>query len=69
LATNKVFSNVASDVQFPKEKEIVEEAVRNLREQFTWIGLTDRLDDSIAAMRDVFPFLAVNLSEACLRTK
>ena len=67
-ATNLLSSvelyNVASDVRFPKEKEIVEEAVRNLREQFTWIGLTDRLDESIAAMRDVFPFLALNLSEA-----
>ena len=69
-ATNLLSSvelyNVASDVRFPKEKEIVEEAVRNLREQFTWIGLTDRLDESIAAMRDVFPFLAVNLSEAAM---
>ena len=66
-ATNLLSSvdlyNVANDVRFPSEKEIVEEAVRNLREEFTWIGLTDRLDESVRAFRDVFPFLAENLSE------
>jgi hypothetical protein len=66
-ATNLLSSidlyNVANDVRFPKEQEIVAEAVRNLREEVTWIGLTDRLDESIRGMRDVFPFLAENLSE------
>lgn len=67
-ATNLLSSidlyNAANDVRFPMEKQIVEEAVRNLREEITWIGLTDRMDESIRAMRDVFPFLAENVSEA-----
>lgn len=55
--------NVANDVRFPREQEIVQEAVRNLREEFTWIGLTDRIEESINSMRAVFPFLAENLNE------
>ncbi|KAL3794849.1 hypothetical protein ACHAW5_004371 [Stephanodiscus triporus] len=66
-ATNLLSSidlyNAANDVRFPMEKQIVEEAVRNLREEITWIGLTDRMDESIRAIRDVFPFLAENISE------
>jgi len=66
-ATNLLSSidlyNVANDVRFPKEKEIVEEAVRNLRDEFTWIGITDRIQESIDGMRAVFPFLAENLNE------
>jgi hypothetical protein len=69
-ATNLLSSldlyNVANDVRFPREKEIVEEAVKNLRESFTWIGLTDRLTESVDGFRAVFPFLAENLTEAVL---
>lgn len=67
-ATNLLSSvelyNVANDVRFPREKEIADEAVRNLREVFTWIGLTDRITESIDGMRTVFPFLAENLNDA-----
>mmetsp|Transcript_472 Transcript_472/g.956 ORF Transcript_472/g.956 Transcript_472/m.956 type:complete len:702 (+) Transcript_472:98-2203(+) len=70
-ATNLLSSldlyNVANDVRFPREKEIAEEAVRNLREEFTWIGLTDRLEESTDAFREVFPFLTENLSEEAKR--
>ena len=66
-ATNLISSvdlyNVANDVTFPREREIVQEAVRNLREEFTWIGLTDRLEESVAGFREVFPFLAEELEE------
>ena len=64
-ATNLLSSidlyNVANDVRFPREKEIVDEAVHNLRWEFTWIGITDRIQESIDGMRAVFPFLAENL--------
>ena len=64
-ATNLLSSidlyNVANDVRFPREKEIVDEAVHNLRWEFTWIGITDRIQESIDGMRTVFPFLAENL--------
>ncbi|KAL7532440.1 hypothetical protein ACHAXR_004622 [Thalassiosira sp. AJA248-18] len=67
-ATNLLSSvdlyNVANDVRFPREKEIVDEAVRNLREKFTWIGITDRIQESVDGMRTVFPFLAENLNDA-----
>mmetsp|Transcript_1309 Transcript_1309/g.2006 ORF Transcript_1309/g.2006 Transcript_1309/m.2006 type:complete len:359 (+) Transcript_1309:400-1476(+) len=67
-ATNLLSSvelyNVANDVRFPREKEIADEAVRNLREVFTWIGLTDRIQESIDGMRTVFPFLSENLNDA-----
>ena len=70
-ATNLLSSielyNVANDVRFPREKEIAQEAVRNLREEFTWIGLTDRFQESVDAFREVFPFLAENLTEAALK--
>jgi hypothetical protein len=69
-ATNLLSSidlyNVANDVRFPREQEIVEEAVKNLRESFTWIGLTDRLNESVDGFRQVFPFLAENLTQAVL---
>lgn len=69
-ATNLLSSvdlyNVANDVRFPREKEIVEEAVRNLRNEFTWIGITDRIQESVEGIRKVFPFLAENLNEAAL---
>lgn len=69
-ATNLLSSidlyNVANDVTFPREKEIAEEAVKNLRESFTWIGLTDRLEESVDGFRQVFPFLAENLTQAVL---
>jgi hypothetical protein len=67
-ATNLLSSidlyNVANDVTFPREQEIVEEAVKNLRDSFTWIGLTDRLPESVAGFRMIFPFLAENLNDA-----
>lgn len=70
-ATNLLSSldlyNVANDIRFPREKEIAEEAVRNLREEFTWIGLTDRLEESTNAFREIFPFLTENLSEEAKR--
>jgi len=65
-ATNLLSSpelyRVASDVRFPREREIVEEAVRNLREAFTWTGITDDLNATVAGFRAVFPFLAENLT-------
>ena len=71
-ATNLLSSielyNVANDVRFPREKDIVQEAVKNLRESFTWIGLTDRLSESVDGFRAIFPFLAENLTEAALNT-
>ncbi|KAL3799772.1 LOW QUALITY PROTEIN: hypothetical protein HJC23_010422, partial [Cyclotella cryptica] len=71
-ATNLLSSidlyNVANDVRFPREREIVEEAVKNLRESFTWIGITDRLAESVDGFRTIFPFLAENLTEAMLST-
>ncbi|KAL7467559.1 hypothetical protein ACHAXS_007813 [Conticribra weissflogii] len=70
-ATNLLSSlelyNVANDIRFPREKEIAEEAVKNLREEFTWIGLTDRLEESTNAFREVFPFLTENLSKEAKR--
>ena len=69
-ATNLLSSidlyNVANDVRFPREREIVNEAVRNLRKEFTWIGITDRIEESIDGMRSVFPFLAENLSDTVI---
>ncbi|KAL7449629.1 hypothetical protein ACHAWC_001674, partial [Mediolabrus comicus] len=66
-ATNLLSSvdlyNVANDVRFPKEEEIIKEAIKNLREEFTWIGLTDRIQESVDGFRKVFPFLADNLNE------
>ncbi len=66
-ATNLLSSidlyNVANDVRFPRERDIAREAVRNLRKEFTWIGITDRVEESIDGMRTVFPFLAENLTE------
>jgi hypothetical protein len=71
-ATNLLSSidlyNIANDVRFPREKDIVQEAVKNLRESFTWIGLTDRLPESVDGFRAIFPFLAENLTEAVLNT-
>lgn len=61
--------NVANDVRFPREKEIVEEAVKNLREEFTWIGITDRIQESVDGIRTVFPFLAENLTDAAITLK
>ena len=70
-ATNLLSSidlyNLANDVRFPVEQVIVDEAVRNLREEFTWIGLTDRLEETVSSFREVFPFLAENLTEAALQ--
>merc|ERR1712086_584091 len=54
----------ASDVRFPREKEIAEEAVRNLREVFTWIGITDKIEESVEGIRAVFPFLSESLKDA-----
>jgi hypothetical protein len=66
-ATNLLSSvdlyNVANDVRFPREEEIIKEAIKNLREEFTWIGLTDRIQESVDGFRTIFPFLADNLSE------
>ena len=56
--------NIANDVRFPKEADIVEEAVKNLRQDFTWIGLTDRIQESVEGFRDIFPFLSENLNDA-----
>ena len=56
--------NAANDVRFPREKEIIDEAVWNLRHDFTWIGITDKIQESIEGFRAVFPFLAENLNEA-----
>ena len=56
--------NVANDVRFPMNAQIVEEAVRNLREEFTWIGLTDQLQASVEGFREIFPFLAENFNDA-----
>ena len=49
---------------FPREKELIDEAVWNLRHDFTWIGITDKIQESIEGFRAVFPFLAENLNEA-----
>ena len=72
-ATNMISSvdlyNVANDVTFPREQEIVNEAVRNLREEFTWIGITDKIQESVDGMRIVFPFLAENLSSMASTVK
>jgi len=69
-ATNLLSSpglyTVANDVSFPREQDIVEEAVRNLREELTWIGLTDRIEESVNSFREIFPFLAENLTELAL---
>ncbi|KAL7432928.1 hypothetical protein ACHAXM_010189 [Skeletonema potamos] len=56
--------NIANDVRFPREADIVHEAVENLRQDFTWIGLTDRITESIDGFRQIFPFLAENLNDA-----
>jgi len=56
--------NVANDVRFPMEADIVQEAIKNLREDFTWIGLTDRIQESVEGFRQIFPFLAENLNNA-----
>lgn len=56
--------NVANDVRFLQEEAIVNEAVKNLREEFTWIGLTDRIVESVDGFRAIFPFLADNLNDA-----
>ena len=65
-ATNLLSSielfNVANDVSFPMEREIVEEAVSNLREGITWIGLLDEMEESVAGFREIFPWLAVSLN-------
>ena len=68
LSSNGLY-NVANDVSFPREQDIVDEAVRNLREQFTWIGLTDRIEESVNSFREIFPFLAENLTEQALNLK
>lgn len=64
LLSSRELYNVANDARFPREREIAEEAVRNLRETFTWIGITDRIGESIEGFRAVFPFLAENLNDA-----
>lgn len=46
------------------DDEIVREAVSNLRNDFTVVGLTDRLPESVEMFGKVFPFLASNLTEA-----
>ena len=46
------------------EADIVQEAIKNLREDFTWIGLTDRIQESVEGFRQIFPFLAENLNNA-----
>jgi hypothetical protein len=56
--------NNANDVRFPMEADIVHEAIKNLRESFTWIGLTDRIQESVEGFRQIFPFLAENLNDA-----
>jgi len=58
----------ANDLSFPQE-HIVEEAVRNLREGITWIGLADRIEESVAGFKEVFPWLADNLNGAALFLK
>lgn len=68
LSSNGLY-NVANDVSFPREQDIVDEAIRNLREQFTWIGLTDRIEESVDSFREIFPFLAENLTEQALNLK
>mmetsp|Transcript_15740 Transcript_15740/g.22381 ORF Transcript_15740/g.22381 Transcript_15740/m.22381 type:complete len:831 (+) Transcript_15740:30-2522(+) len=56
--------NIANDVRFPMDADIVHEAIKNLREDFTWIGLTDRIQESVEGFRQIFPFLAENLNNA-----
>jgi hypothetical protein len=54
----------ANDMTFPREQEIVSEAVRNLREKVTWIGVLDEVDESVRGFKEVFPWLADNLEGA-----
>lgn len=61
LLTTPELINAAADVSFPREKEIVEEAIRNLRERITWIGLLDEIEGAIVGFKEVFPWLATNL--------
>lgn len=56
--------NFANDVSFPMDTDIVNEAIKNLREDFTWIGLTDRIQESVEGFRQIFPFLSENLNNA-----
>ncbi|KAL7536860.1 hypothetical protein ACHAXR_007437 [Thalassiosira sp. AJA248-18] len=63
LLSNPSLYNIANDVSFPKEEEIAKEAVKNLREKITWIGLFDRLEESIEAFQTIFPWMADNLNE------
>lgn len=67
LLSNPYLLKVANDVNFPKDEEIVDEAVRNLREQITWVGLLDRLDESVVAFKEVWPWLGDNLIGASER--
>ena len=50
-------------MRFPRERELAAEAVRNLRETFTWIAITDRMQESVEGISRGFPFLAENLSD------
>ena len=67
LLSNQFLYNVANDASFPKDQEIAEEAVRNLREKVTWVGLYDRMDESIKGFQYVFPWLEDNLGGAAQR--
>lgn len=66
-ATNLLYSpalyDVANDVSFPHEREIVDEAVRSLREGITWIGVSDQMEDSVSGFKEIFPWLADNLND------
>lgn len=66
LLSSASLYKVANDVRFENEKEIVEEAVRNLREEITWIGV-DSIEDSVDGFKEIFPWLSENLNEAALK--
>ena len=66
LVTRPDLYSVANDITFPREQDIVTDAIRNLRdvERITWIGIKDDMEGSIAGFQQVFPWLAEDLSAA-----
>ncbi|KAL7540636.1 hypothetical protein ACHAWF_006741, partial [Thalassiosira exigua] len=69
LLSSPELYRLANDASFPSEVEIVREAVRNLREEITWIGIADDVEASVAGFRAVFPWLSEDLNGAAERLR
>lgn len=59
--TRNLLSNVADFNENPQSDEAIEQAIANLKDVFTMVGLTEDMDATAAMVSKVFPWLAEQL--------